>query len=724
MSKIHHIRNLREEVLEVFRASPLSLLLLEISKRLGIRSDTEDYEHLRQILEKMTAEGLLVKLPKRRYALAEQQSGGYVGILKMYHDSATVRVADADVPLIHIRREHLHTAFDADTVLVQPHALRAGHKLRGEVIQIVERVTHVVTGTIQFDGSFFFLIPDDPKYYVDFLVSSKNLKGAKHSDKVTGRLLRWDLANASPEAIVEEVLGRSGKPIVEFTAIYKEFRLPKSFPEEVEEESAKCQVPGAKFQSTGRESLTDELVVTIDPEDAKDFDDALSLNILSNGNWELGVHIADVSHYVIEGSALDKEALNRANSTYLADGVVPMLPERLSNNICSLVPNENRLTFSVFMEFTKRGGRKSYRIEETLIRSKRRYSYDEVQMIIDTGKGDNAELILNLHALARALHAERMRHGGISFETQEIKFILDENKMPIQALVKTATMATSLVEECMLAANRTVAEHIESLKKTWRVKEPPPLVYRIHEDPDQSKLADALSVIRAIGIAAPSGKLNPAQINNILKQAGTLPQKPMVHQMLLRSMAKAVYAEHNVGHYGLGFHAYTHFTSPIRRYPDLFVHRALKEYAKGRPNESRWKELLSRATDVADHSSLMERQSIEAERASSKLAQVILAREHIGETFEGTVTGVTSFGVFLLLDTIMCEGLLHIRDLADDYYIFDERTYRLIGKRRKRILQFGSRLTTQIAKANVERRMIDLHLRDIDVAAARNMTGR
>lgn len=720
MPRIHHIRNLREEVLEVLRTSPLSLLILEISKRLSIRSDTDEYEHLRQILEKLTNEGTVVKLPRRRYALAETQLSGHVGILKMYHDSATVRVADDDVPLIHIRREHLHTAFDGDTVLVQPHAVRAGHKLRGEVVQVVERTTHLVTGTLHFDGSFFFLIPDDPKYYVDFLVNSKNLKGAKHSDKVTGTLLRWDQANASPEAVIEEVLGRSGRPVVEFAAIYKEFRLPKAFPQEVEEEGARCQVPGAMVSSAksqvpgvivpGRLSLVDDVVVTIDPDDAKDFDDALSLKLLSNGNWELGVHIADVSHYVTEGSALDKEALKRANSTYLVDGVVPMLPERLSNNICSLVPNEIRLTFSVFMEFTKRGGRKSYRIEETVIKSKRRFTYDEVQTIIDTNKGDHAELIQNLHMLARALHAERMRHGGISFETQEIKFVLDENKMPVQALVKTATMATSLVEECMLAANRAVAEHIEALKKLWRVKEPPPIVYRIHEDPDQSKLTDALSVIRAIGIDAPSGKLNPAQINNILKQASNLPQKPMVHQMLLRSMAKAVYAEHNVGHYGLGFHAYTHFTSPIRRYPDLFVHRALKEYAKGQPRESRWKEMLSRASEVADHSSQMERQAIDAERASSKLAQVILAREHMGESFEGTVTGVTAFGVFLLLDSVMCEGLLHIRDLADDYYIFDERTYRLIGKRKKRIIQFGTRIKAQIVKANVERRMIDLAL--------------
>ncbi|MBI2793841.1 MAG: ribonuclease R [Ignavibacteria bacterium] len=708
MPRIHHIRNLREEVLEIFRASPLSLLILDISKRLGIRSDSDEYEHLRQILDKLTNEGLLVKLPRRRFALAENQFSGHVGILKMYHDSATVRSADASATIIHIRREHLHTAFDGDTVLVQPHAVRAGHKLRGEVVKVVERTTHIVTGTLHFDGSFFFLIPDDPKYYVDFLVNSKNLKGAKHSDKVIGRLLRWEQANASPEAVIEEVLGRSGRPVVEFAAIYKEFRLPKAFPQEVVDESTMCQVPGA--MEPGRVSLVDDVVVTIDPDDAKDFDDALSLKLLSNGNWELGVHIADVSHYVTEGSALDKEALKRANSTYLVDGVVPMLPERLSNNICSLVPNEIRLTFSVFMEFTKRGGRKSYRIEETVIRSKRRFTYDEVQTIIDTNKGDHAELILNLHTLARALQAERMRHGGISFETQEIKFILDENKMPVQALVKAATLATSLVEECMLAANRAVAEHFEALKKLWRVKEPPPIVYRIHEDPDQSKLTDALSVIRAIGIDAPSGKLNPAQINNILKQASNLPQKPMVHQMLLRSMAKAAYAEHNVGHYGLGFHAYTHFTSPIRRYPDLFVHRALKEYAKGQPRESRWKDMLSRASEVADHSSLMERQAIDAERASSKLAQVILAREHMGETFEGTVTGVTAFGVFLLLDSVMCEGLLHIRDLADDYYIFDERTYRLIGKRKKRIIQFGTRIKAQIVKANVERRMIDLAL--------------
>lgn len=710
MKRIREVRNLREEVLDLLKTAPAPVQLIDLSKQLRIRSDSDEYEDLRLVLTKMSEEGQIQRHSRRRYALKRQDTNGFTGVITLYHDNATVATDDKDHPVVQVKRQHLLTALDGDTVLVQPHAARDGKKLRGEVIAVLERTAHPISGTIEYDGSFHYLIPDDAKYYVDFLVSEKNLHGAKPGDKVIAVFLRWEHANASPEAGVREVLGQSGKASVEFDAIKKEFGLPLEFPHEVEAEAAACEPPPAGKPPKGRLDLRKENIVTIDPDDAKDFDDALSLKKLKNGNIELGVHIADVTHYVKEGSAIDEEAQRRGNSTYLVDGVVPMLPESLSNNLCSLVPNQLRYAYSVFMEFNARGERVKYSISESVIESKRRFTYDEVQKIIDAQAGEQWDLISSLHNLARTLYDARMIAGGIDFESQEVKFILDANKTIVGATVKTRTDATSLVEECMLAANRTVAEHLHTLKKEWKTKQLPPFIYRIHDDPEPDRLLEAVTVIRALGYEVPSGKLTPMQLNAIIHQAHDRPEKPVINQLLLRSMAKAVYAEQNVGHYGLGFADYAHFTSPIRRYPDLFVHRVLKEYTKGLPVQRRWSDLLAQASRLSDQTSLTERASVDAERASTKLAQTMLAREHIGEDFEGIVSGITSFGVFVTIKALMIEGLLHIRDLTDDYYFFDDKRYRLVGRRSHRVFQFGTIVQVRIVKANVEKRNIDIAL--------------
>lgn len=709
MKRIRHVRDLRQEILDVLSRAASPVQLLDLSKRLRIRSDSEEYDDLRTTLTAMAEEGLVSRHSRRRYSLATRDTTGLEGVLVMHHEHATVQTGDTDIPLIQIKRQHLLTALDGDRVRVQPLALRDGKKVRGEVVAVVERSSAPISGTIEYDGSFYYLVPDEAKHYVDFLVAQKNLNGARPGDKVIATFHRWEHANASPEAIVADVLGQSGQASVEFAAILKEFQLPASFPDVVEEEAAVAAPPGRNAPRT-RTDIRKEVVITIDPDDARDFDDALSLRDLGNGVLELGVHIADVTHYVREGTALDAEARQRGNSTYLVDGVVPMLPEHLSNNICSLVPNEDRFAFSVFMAFTPNGVLQDYRIEETVIRSKRRFTYDEAQRVIDTGTGDHADLILALHGLARTLNASRMVGGGIDFETQEVKFHLDEKKMPVRAIVKSRTDATSLVEECMLAANRTVAEHLNTLKKMWKTKELPPYVYRVHDTPDPEKFGDAVSVIRALGIDVPQHRLGPTDINAILRAASNRADRAAINTLLLRSMAKAVYAEHNIGHYGLGFKEYAHFTSPIRRYPDLFVHRVLKEYAKGMPAKRRWSDLADQAAAVADQCSLTERASVDAERASVKLAQVILAREHIGETFDGVITGVTSFGVFVTMTELMIEGLLPMREITDDYYYFDERRYRLIGRRTRRVFAFGTHLRVRLAKADVEKRMIDVVL--------------
>jgi ribonuclease R len=709
MKRLTVLRDLRAEIIEILSATTTPLPLLELSKRLRVRSGSEDYEHMRDLLSIMTEEGTIIAHSRRRFSMTTMQSDGIRGVLSIYHENATVRTKDAELPIIHVRRQHMHTALDGDTVLVKPHAIPKDRKVRGEVVAVVERAEHVIAGTLDYDGAFYYLLPDEPKYHVDFLVSEKNVNGAKPGDKILASFVKWEHANAAPEATVTEIVGRSGKAVVEFAAVRKEFRLPEYFPDVVEQEASLAEEP-TNIAPEGRRDCTKDLIITIDPVNARDFDDALSLVRQDDGSVELGVHIADVSHYVREGTALDAEAQKRGNSTYLVDGVVPMLPEHLSNNVCSLVPNKPRFAFSVFMVFSPNGTRTSYRIEETLIESKRRFTYEEAQAIIDTGEGDHVDLIHALHQLSRKLYTNRMKTGGIDFETQETSFILDDAMMPISAVVKTRTHATSLVEECMLAANRCVAEHLHALKKAWRTKELPPYIYRVHDKPDREKLSTALGVVRALGVSVPSGTITPAHINAILQQAADRVEKPVINTLLLRSMSKAIYGDFNIGHYGLGFTDYAHFTSPIRRYPDLFVHRALKEYAIGKPSNDRWRLLQRVAGAVGDQCSATERTSVEAERASNKCAQTILAREHIGIDYVGYITGVAQFGVFVTVENLSIEGLLHIRDLSDDYYIFDERRMRLVGRSTRRVFRFGARVRVRIVRADIKKRMIDLEL--------------
>jgi len=711
--KQRHIvdRDLRAEILDILRRSESPVQLLELTKALRIRSDSREYDALRNILTRMSEEGAISRHPRRRYGLAQGEVSGFTGTVRIRNEQGIVETGDADIPLVHIRRESLSTALDGDTVLVRPLTLRQRKRTYGEVVAVVDRSTVRIGGTVEFDGSFYYVVPDEPRHYVDFLVAKKNLNQARPGDKVIASFLRWEHANSSPEVIVDEVLGASGNPSVEFDAIVKEFGLPTEFADDVEAEAALCSSPTSRLPR-GREDLRTTEIITIDPDDARDFDDALSLTTLEGGSVELGVHIADVTHYVTEDSALDREAQLRGNSTYLVDRVVPMLPERLSNDLCSLVPNKPRLAFSVFMTFSARGVLKDYRIVESLIISKRRFTYAEALDIITSGTGDHADLLLRLYKLSRILNQRRMKNGGINFQSQEIKFVLDASKQPVRAVVKSATDATSLVEECMLAANRTVAEHITHLQQEWGEKLSPPSIYRIHDDPNPEKLADAVAVVRAMGITVPNGKLAPFDINNILVAAEHRPDKAAVNSLLLRSMAKAVYAEANIGHYGLGFKDYSHFTSPIRRYPDLFVHRIIKEYRQGKPSKGRWKHLLTQAGIVSDHCSQCERTSVEAERASIKCAQVMMARSMIGDVHSGTVSGVTTFGVFVTIDDVNIEGLLHIRDITDDYYFFDERRFRLVGRRTRRTFAFGTRVTIKVVKADIEKRMIDFVLAD------------
>lgn len=713
-----NISDLRSQIVEVVKSAyPIPVRLNEIAKTLRVHSNTPEYVKLKSLIDELVHNKVIHKSTRRRYSWKpEGFSNEFQGELRIVQNRGIIETGDNDFPTIYVKPGNCDTALDGDTVKVKLLALKKDKRPYGIVTEIVSRNELVIGGKVEFDGDFCFLIPDDDdRYLTDFLISPRNLNGAKHGDKVITRFVRWDNPHKSPEVTVIEVLGNSGDLRVEFDSVLREFALNAAFPEAVETEAkAVAKIPPVT-KLKNRLDLRKSVVITIDPDDAKDHDDALSLEVLENGNQLLGVHIADVSYYVKEGTELDKEALKRGNSTYLVDRVVPMLPEALSTDICSLVPNKTRLTYSVMMEMSPLGAVKSYEIKETIIKSTRRYSYNEVQKIIDNPEQplppkdvQFKDLILRLNALAYTLRKKRFKNGGIDFETQEVKFILNEQKLPVKAVLRKRTDATSLVEEFMLLANKTIAEHIQTVKKKLGVKGSVPFVYRIHDKPDAEKLRDVLRFVGTLGVKTKTQNLTSKEINTIINSVADLPEKDVINQFLLRSMAKAIYSDSNIGHYGLAFKDYAHFTSPIRRYPDIMVHRLLKFYDQESENiQAKLLELRKWARLGSEHCSLTERRSVEAERASVKVAQVELAQRHFGEIMTGTVSGIVNFGLFVMIDELCVEGLVPLRDMSGDYFVFDEKNFRLVGRKTKKVFRIGEKIRVQIIRVNADKRTID-----------------
>ncbi|HQT91344.1 MAG TPA: ribonuclease R, partial [Candidatus Kryptobacter bacterium] len=533
-------------------------------------------------------------------------------------------------------------------------------------------------------------------------ISKKKLKGAEAGDKVVARLLVDKYSGFSAEVVT--VLGEAGDPNVELQSIAAQFNLRKDFPHEVIGEAESITEEISSKEIASRLDLRDELIFTIDPEDARDFDDAVSLKKISDDLLELGVHIADVSHYVREGSVLDAEAYKRGTSVYLTSGVIPMLPHKLSNEICSLNPNVDRLTYSVIMNIRPTGAVVDYKFAKSVIRSKRRFTYEEVQKIVETGEGDHAATVLEMNKLAKTLAKIRSRAGSIDFDLPEAKFVLDELGRPVEIIKKMRLDSHRLVEEFMLLANKTVAMHIG--KHGVKAK---PFLYRIHDLPDPDRIRELAVFVSHFGYNLNyDGTVGQKQLQRLLQSVEGKPEEYLINDIMLRSMAKAIYSEKNIGHFGLAFKYYTHFTSPIRRYPDLIVHRLLHAYESGKelPDLRGVKKML---VDVCRLSSEAERHAVEAERESVKVKQTQFMMDHVGDEFEGTVAGVTSFGMFVEVDDLLVEGLVHVREM-DDYYTFVQGQFQLKGRRSGKVYQLGDRVRVKVLRVNMERHEIDFAL--------------
>jgi ribonuclease R len=538
----------------------------------------------------------------------------------------------------------------------------------------------------------------------DIFIPLPKLKGAKNGDKVIVRITEWPEKYRNPFGEVVNVLGKPGENETEMHAILAEFDLPYEFNKKVEQAANKVSEVITEKDYKARRDFRDITTFTIDPTDAKDFDDALSIQKLGNGNWQIGVHIADVTHYVTPDSIVEKEAFERATSVYLVDRVVPMIPEKLSNMVCSLRPNEEKLCYSIVFELDKNADILDQWIGRTIIKSNKRFDYEEAQAIIEGGEGEFKSELLLLNDLALKIRARRFKNGAISFERVEVKFDIDEKGKPLGVYFKEHKESNQLIEEFMLLANKRIAEFIGQVKKGQKAKT---FVYRIHDKPDPEKLERFSKFIHRFGYSInTSGHKNiTTSINSLLDEVQGKNEQNVIETLAVRSMAKAVYSTKNIGHYGLSFPFYSHFTSPIRRYPDMMVHRMLTDYMKSEKSKNK-----NKYEDMCKHASEMERKAAEAERASIKYKQVEFMKDHIGEDFDGIISGVTEWGFYVELNESKCEGLVHIRELDDDYYFFDEDNYSIIGRRNKKTYQLGDPVKIKIVKADLEKKQLDYTL--------------
>jgi len=673
----------------------------ELAEKLNITTEYE-YSSLKSVLYNLSMENFLLRTGKKYRLNRPSGSNKITGILNInaagygFVISKNLKMGD-----VFIAARNLGTAFNGDTVEVSLFAKQKGKNIEGQIVRVIERNKKEIVGTLKKSKSFYFIEPNDPKIHRDIYIDKSALNKAKVGDKVVVDKLFWNSSLLNPEGRITEVLGKAGSMDAEVISIAREFNLRYKFPDSVTDESGKIDFNLSDIDVKKRLDFRKKNVFTIDPADAKDFDDALSIEKLQNGNFRVGVHIADVGYYVSPNSNIDEEALLRGNSTYLVGKVIPMLPESLSNNICSLVPGEDRLTYSVIIEITKRGRVIDYQIRKTIINSKRRFTYEEVQEIINKKVGDFHEDILCLNKLAQTLRRKRMKEGSIEFSTPEVIFQLDKNGKPIGVHKKEVKQSNMLVEEFMLLANKLAAGHIGN-PKNGTAK---PFIYRVHDLPDNEKIIEFSKFVKSLGYSFdPNATSKSNQFQKLMIQVKGSEEETLINELAIRSMAKAVYSVDNIGHYGLGFKYYTHFTSPIRRYADLMVHRLLYSYIE---SDGKVSYPISRLEDISEHISDCERNSVETERLSVKIKQAEYLEDHLGEEFEGIISGITHFGIFIKINDILAEGLIRLRDLEGDYYVYDEKKYSLIGKATKKKFRLGDHVKVKLVRVDMEKRELD-----------------
>ena len=672
------------------------------------------------IMEEMAWDDFLTRVTDSSYKLntkGQVQEGTFV---RKANGKNSFLSDDGGSPIFVSERNSMW-ATNGDRVKVSFMARRQKHIKEAQVIEIIQRNKDRFVGRLRVDRDFAYLITPENTFVHDIIIPKKKLKGGKTNDKAIVKITQWpDAEHKNLLGEVVDVLGQTGNNDVEMNTILAQYGLPYVYPKAVEEAAEKISAEITKQDEAEREDFRDVFTCTIDPHDAKDFDDALSVKRLDKGLWQVGVHIADVSHYVTEGSIIDKEAMKRATSVYLVDRTIPMLPERLCNFICSLRPDEDKLAYSVIFNLDDEANVKAYRIVHTIIRSNRRYAYEEVQEILEANgvkdgtrepapkapkggyQGENADQLITLDRLAKQLRARRFKGGAVKFDREELHFDIDAQGKPTRCYFKRSRDANKLIEEFMLLANRTVAESIGKVKKGQKKKALP---YRIHDNPDPQKMETLRQFIVKFGykVKTDGTKSTMARsLNKLMDDCNNKPEAKMIQSVALRAMMKAKYSVHNIGHFGLAFDYYTHFTSPIRRYPDTMVHRLLTRYANGgrSANEKHYEELC-------EHCSEMELVAQNAERDSIKYKMVEFMADKVGETYDAHISGITSYGIYAEIDENHCEGMIPMRDLGDDYYDFDERNFCLVGRRHHHKYQLGDAIRIQVARADLEKKQLD-----------------